>query len=560
MMLIFVPTLKARMLLWFSAIVIIMGTVSITSFFIMRSLVLSFDNMIQVTVAANEINNSAANIALHLNKFTYDRENKEYKDNAALEFKKIDNNLVTLKSLIHDNDISKLTNAVEKFYKSANDEMNVVFESTSTSEALKRTGNVKSILDYMKRNVDELIEKELSRQIVLKEQLSNKANATGVAVFVIIIIVSLISIMGSAVYSTKIGGTIYRLSQSARSIADGNLEISDIKINSKDDVGALAQAFNQMVSNLKAIISKIDKTSKDVAHSAQSLIVRAQQSQMSIEQIASAIQQVSNGAVDQAEKSEDTVEVVKRQIIRNQKMYDDFRAVLSTSARASEAAETGNRKVEKLINQINIICKKITATQSISKSLKEQSMEIKKILNTITNIASQTNLLALNATIEAARAGEHGKGFAVVAEEIRKLAEGSAGAAKEISEILKEIQNQTELVNDSMTEGVDEVIEGTEIAGEARKSFQEIVNTSRNVDTQVKRITEEIEKAVKEIQKVEEMSKVIYDVAKQFMAGSQEVAAAIEEQTAGQEEISSFADMLSELADELRNIVSKFRL
>jgi len=519
-----------------------------------------FDSMIQVTVAANDINNSAANMTVHLNKFTYNRENKEHKDNAIEEVKKIDNNLVTLKKLIRDDDISKMINPIEKFFNSANNEINAVFESTSTSEALRYTGNVKSILDYMERNVDALIEKELSRQIELKEKLSNQANATGIAVVAIIIIVSALSIVGSAVYSTKIGGTIYLLSQSAQSIADGNLKISNIKINSKDDVGALAQAFNKMASNLKAIISKIDKTSKDVANSAQSLTVRAQQNQMSIEQIAATIQQVSNGAVDQAEKSEDTVEVIERQITRNRKMYNDFCTILSTSAKASEAAEIGNGKVEQLINQISIIREKITATQSISQSLKEQSMEIKKILDTITKIASQTNLLALNAAIEAARAGEHGKGFAVVAEEIRKLAEGSADAAKEITEILKDIQNHAELVNESMTEGVDEVIEGTEIAGEARKSFQEIVNTSRNVDTQIKRITEEIEKEVKEIQKVEEMSKVIYDVAKQFMAGSQEAAAAIEEQTAGHEEMASSADILSELAGELRNIVSSFKL
>jgi len=315
-----------------------------------------------------------------------------------------------------------------------------------------------------------------------------------------------------------------------------------------------------MVLNLRNIISKIGNTSENVAQSAESLKAGAEQSTKAIEQIAVAIQQVSNGAVDQSEKSEKTVEVIRNQMERNKKIYDNSRIVLSTSLRASEAAEVGNDKVRQLMNQIETIQRKIINTQEITQTLNKRTADIRVILESITNIASQTNLLALNAAIEAARAGEHGKGFAVVADEIRKLAEGSASAAKKITEILKEIQSQAELVAESMTEGVNEVIEGTEMAVEARKSFEEIVSTSRDVDAQVKEINEEIEKAVEEIQKVEEMSKVIYNVARQSMSGSQEVAAAIEEQTAGQEEISSSASMLAELAEELNNMISNFKL
>lgn len=126
--------------------------------------------------------------------------------------------------------------------------------------------------------------------------------------------------------------------------------------------------------------------------------------------------------------------------------------------------------------------------------------------------------------------------------------------------MLNDIQTQTEQVVESMSQGVNEVVEGAKMAEGARHAFKEIVSTSKDVDIQVKQIVEEIEQAVEEIKRVEEMSNIIYDVAKKSMSESHEVAAAIEEQTAGQQEISSSAAMLSDLAVDLKDMVSGFKL
>jgi len=556
----FISTVKGRMIFGFTSIVIAMGAVSIVSFFLLRSFISDLDNMVQTSIAANEVKKSATVIPEHLTNYIIDRENKSHTDNVENEIKNIENNILVLKRLATDSEVIDRISSVERLSQTFADYIKKVYDSESIGKAIEERDSAKKVAGFIQNEIDQLISAELNSQLILKENLSRKADNTGIVVFVLIIAVSVVSLTTSTIYSSKTGGTIYKISFSAQNIADGNLNIENIKINSKDDVALLAQAFNKMVLNLRNIISKIGNTSENVAQSAESLKAGAEQSTKAIEQIAVAIQQVSNGAVDQSEKSEKTVEVIRNQMERNKKIYDNSRIVLSTSLRASEAAEVGNDKVRQLMNQIETIQRKIINTQEITQTLNKRTADIRVILESITNIASQTNLLALNAAIEAARAGEHGKGFAVVADEIRKLAEGSASAAKKITEILKEIQSQAELVAESMTEGVNEVIEGTEMAVEARKSFEEIVSTSRDVDAQVKEINEEIEKAVEEIQKVEEMSKVIYNVARQSMSGSQEVAAAIEEQTAGQEEISSSASMLAELAEELNNMISNFKL
>jgi methyl-accepting chemotaxis protein len=209
---------------------------------------------------------------------------------------------------------------------------------------------------------------------------------------------------------------------------------------------------------------------------------------------------------------------------------------------------------------MNKIDESVKKTSALMHELNERSVEIRHIVDIISDIANQTNLLALNASIEAARAGEHGKGFAVVAHEVRKLAEKSKESSDQIAELLQGIGIGMDSAVKAMEEGSKEVKTGTEIAGQAGVAFQKIVISFQHVTEQVQEVSAAAEQMSAGSEEISASLEELSRIARNASESSQSVAASSEEQLAAVEEIAGSAATLREMAGTLQKEINKFKL
>jgi len=252
----------------------------------------------------------------------------------------------------------------------------------------------------------------------------------------------------------------------------GDLSVH-LNINTQDEFAFLGDKFNSMIENLANLIKKILFVAEQVASSSEDLNCGAGESSKTTEQIAATIHMVATGTEDQAKSVEQTSTVIGEMSKGIQEVADHSQSVLTISMEASNTATSGAELVQNAVVQMQNINQTVNSTANSVRTLGDKSQRIGYIVDVITGIAKQTNLIALNAAIEAARAGDQGLGFAVVAEEVRKLAEQSGQAAKQISDLILEIRAETENVVIAMEAGIQEVVNGTGVVNEAGNAFND---------------------------------------------------------------------------------------
>ncbi|KAB7707357.1 HAMP domain-containing protein [Bacillus aerolatus] len=329
---------------------------------------------------------------------------------------------------------------------------------------------------------------------------------------------------------------------------------------SNDEIGQLTISFNKMMLNLRELMGQVNITSEQVAAASEELTASSEESSKASEQIASTIQEVAIGADQQVKSTEESSKVVEEMALSVQQIASNAQELSVNAVEASQKAIEGNEAIQSTIGQMNSINLTVNQLSQVVKGLGERSQEIGKIIEAITNIASQTNLLALNAAIESARAGEHGRGFAVVADEVRRLAEQSAESARDISQLIALIQDETQAAVQSMEKTTSEVSEGIGVVNKAGESFAQIRSSVDEVSAQLQEVSAAAQQLSAGSEQVLQSEKLLAEIAEEAASGTQNVAAAIEEQMASMEEISASAGSLSHMAGELQEQIGRFKV
>ncbi|NFV13871.1 methyl-accepting chemotaxis protein [Clostridium sporogenes] len=360
-------------------------------------------------------------------------------------------------------------------------------------------------------------------------------------------------------FSNYIAKNINKVNVFSENISNGDLTKS-LSIDSKDELGSMAENLNNMKNILSKIISDFSTNLKDMVSISEELSTSAEQTQSASDQIAQSISDIAAGSENESRTSQDSVNNLEEIYKGMEQISNNVQSVTNYSMATYKKAEEGDKTVSTAINKMKDIEKSVTDSASIVNSLEEKSNNIDDIVSLITSISEQTNLLALNAAIEAARAGESGKGFAVVAEEVRKLAEESSTSAGSIGNIIKEIQNDIAKIVSSMKIETNNVNDGIVIVENTKNSFENILFDIDKVSREMQDVSAVVEEITASTETVVNSLEKINSIIKQSSSNTQNVAASAEEQTAIMKEVAEVANKLSEMSLKLEKDINIFKI
>ncbi len=377
----------------------------------------------------------------------------------------------------------------------------------------------------------------------------------------LVLVITGLAIAFAIILANVISKPVNNVNHMLKDISEGEGDLTkSLDIKTKEEMGTMANLFNQFVSKIRAVVVQVKKSAASLSGYTDEIHDAIDQANESIEHINVEVQSMIDGLQNNASVVEQTTASIQELSSSAQMISKEADLVVKDSESVLSASKQGVEKLETVVNSIEQVKESSESMATVINTLKLSSDEIVEIVNIINAIAEQTSLLALNASIEAARAGEHGRGFSVVAEEVRKLADQSKGSAFKINDIIKQISTDIQGASVTMNKEKALVDRSVSEAYDTSESFKLILALIEGINHKISNISEG---ASQQSQISEEMAKAIDELSnimQDNVSSSERIGSSIENQVATFEEIAASISELKNMATVLEAETNRFKV
>ncbi|MBP2642525.1 MAG: chemotaxis protein [Firmicutes bacterium] len=494
------------------------------------------------------------------------KESQALLDEINKRVKLFDENITKFEQMpISDKDkaeVKELRDSLGKYREARTKVIELATQNKDTEAYALYKQQVQSLVEDFNIHLTKLTE-ETKKSAEAMNQENKKGIAAANMIFITIIIIAIVlgALLGwliSKRITRRLSDVVVFLEYCSK--GDFSKAVSQENLQDKSEFGIVSRAVDVMNKNIRTLIKQLANTSEQLAASSEELTASAEQSAQASNQVAGSVTEVAQGSEKQLHIASNANEVVQQISKAIHQVAGNTTVVSNSAEKAATTANDGEQAIKQAVSQMKIIEQKTNDTAQVISELEEKSKQIGQIVEAISSISGQTNLLALNAAIEAARAGEAGRGFAVVAEEVRKLAEQSQEAAKQITNLINEVQAKTDSAVAFMRDGKQEVDAGTKVVENAGQSFDEILIMVREMNNQIHEISAAVQEVTSGTQNVVHSVQDIERESRNAAEQTQTISAATEEQSASIEEIASSSQHLAKMAEDLQVAINKFKV
>lgn len=378
-------------------------------------------------------------------------------------------------------------------------------------------------------------------------------------VILLSILLPILAAIITAVFVQRLTKPIKKIGIHVKRVSKGELSLNSLKVKSTDELGQLAHDFNIMVSQLQVLIRNVAQTSRQISANSQELLTGSKKAKLATEQVNNQIDEANQSIEQQSCLTKQANNELKMMADRVEKISSHINAAAHKADKTNSLSQDGNVVVKNMTEQMNKISQNNIEIKQIIVSLNGKSKEIDKVMTLINGIAKQTNLLALNASIEAERAQDHGRGFAIVSEEIRKLADQTGIATREVADVIADIQKESD-------DSVKKIVQGEIIVKDGLSLIERTSSSFTLISSKSNETSQDLNKLLKEILQIQnKMTSMVDEVthvtqfASNIAANTDKISQSGKQQNVMMQDFVSVSENLSMIAIELTGLIDKFK-